>query len=301
MSPFRPYPLVGLAGQTAAGALETFVPPTKQFLPTGRETTLPNFSRWSPVTGAFPGAGGPELWQSAFKGMTKGFMDPYSYRTADIQKRLGEMAVTETGYPDHPLYMAARSNPSSELNRQATREVDRERGLEALAGLIFPFGIQYVRPEELKVRAAKRELPQGMRETKEKQEKFEKALDQHPWAAAHLGAEGTDLRTRAQKVFNMFRNPAVLFPDADPKVAERMSRDLMAYDAAPTMKAKASIKIGNPLVGLALQKRSLRMQEDEMSQAYMEWRQDVHPQKRVEGEEAMLNSFLDWYLQRGGK
>lgn len=301
MSPFRPYPLVGLAGQTAAGALETFVPPTKQLLPTGRETTLPNFSRWSPVTGAFPGAGGPELWQSAFKGLTSGFMDPYSYRTADVQKRLGEMAVTQTGYPDHPLHMAARSQPGSELHRQATREVDRERGMEALAGLIFPFGVQYVRPEELKVRAAKRELPQGMRETPEKQQKFEKALDQHPWAAAHLGAEGTDLRTRAQGVFAMFRNPAVLFPDADPKVAERMSRDLMAYDAAPTTKAKESIKQGNPLVGLALQKRALAIQGDDMATGYIKWRQQVHPQARAEGEEAMIGQFLDWWLKQGGK
>ena len=299
MSPLKPYPTIALLGQLLGGAVGTYAPAAAGLLPMDRETPLPSFSRYAPAAGVIPGMGGPELWQSLVKQLP--FMEPYNYREADIQKRLGEMAVTGTGYPDHPVYQAARATPTHPLRQQARVEQDSERGLEQFLGLVFPFGVQLTRPEELKAAAARTNLPQGRRDTPERIQKYEEALDANPWASAHLGAQGSDLATHAQYVFNVFRNPAVLFPDANPAVAERLSRDLANYDAAPSTDSKNSIKSVNPLVGFALQRRAMFIQNDPVAGAYIQWRQTVHPEQRAEGENALLPQFIQWYLQRESK
>ena len=299
LSPLKPYPTIGLLGQLLGGAVQSYAPAAAGLLPIGNDTPLPTFSRYSGAMGVIPGQGGPELWQSLVKQLP--FMEPYNYRQAEVQRRLGEMSVTDTGYPDHPNYTAARATANNPLNRTASGEVDNERGLEQFLGIMFPFGVQLLRPEERKALAARTNLPQGRRDTPEKIEKYEQALDANPWAGAHLGAQGSELATHAQYVFNVFRNPATLFPDANPEVATRLSRDLANYDAAPTTDSKNSIKQMNPLVGFALQRRALFIQNDPVAGAYIQWRQTVHPQERGENEEALLPQFIQWYLMRESK
>lgn len=294
--PFKPYPDVQIPLQLGSAALASVAPGLSAFLPYSPEDPLPSISRFSGAAGLW-GGNATEAWQTVAR-MSPG-MNPYDYRTADIQRRIGEMAAQETGIANHPIYLAAREKTSHPIHKRAAFRASQERAAEHGVNMLLPLAVQVVGAEEAAAEKARRELPRGRRDTPEKQRAFDEALQKNPWAAAHLGVQGSDINTRLQFAFEMFRNPAVLFPDAHPDVAAMLAEQLAMYDRAPGPKAQAALKRQNPLISVALQRRYEAMSSLPEAKAYLWWRQQLHPQERAQGEEALMAQFIDWYRSGG--
>ena len=298
--PFQLYPQVQLPIQAISTALGTAMPGGRGFLPYSPEAPLPSFSRIGGATGVanlIPGlpASDPEgIWKGLYKRIVPG-ANPFDYTEYETQKRLGEMGVEDTGFADHPSYRASRYVKDDRYN-EAKRQVTAERGLEQTFGLLTPLSASIARPSEMEVLKAKRNLPKGERSTPEAQSRYADALEQNTWAAAHQGAQGSELATEVQWAFEVFKNPAVLFPDMNPTVAARLGKELAAYDDALPAQKK-SLKL-DPLVGLALQKRQQMIQSRPILGDYLFWRDQLHPQARTQGEDSLMAQFIRW-LQMG--
>jgi len=100
-----------------------------------------------------------------------------------------------------------------------------------------------------------------------------------------------------QYVFQVMRNPALLFPDAKPEVAARLAQQLNQYERLEgNEKAQRALTKSNPQVGAALIKKNQFLNTNPEAAAYMNWRSQVHPQERAVGEQALSDSFIEWYL-----
>ena len=294
MFPFEPFATVKAPAQIASSAIGSAIPGLKPMLPYSAETPLSPVNRFSGLAGLL-GGNPQELWTKLAE-MIPGVQN-YDFRRADIQKRLGEMAGRDTGFVDHPSYMAARGTESGPLYEQAGLDIGYQRGTEQGLGMVWPVGLKYVRPEELATREAAKNLPVGRRDTPEKIAEFSRALAQNPQAAAHQGVQGTELRTKLQYVFQVMRNPALLFPDAKPEVAARLAQQLNQYERLEgNEKAQRALTKSNPQVGAALIKKNQFLNTNPEAAAYMNWRSQVHPQERAVGEQALSDSFIGWYL-----
>lgn len=295
LMPWKPYPELQAVAQAGSNIAGSLTPQLQPFLPFSPESPIPTLSRVSPLAGLWGGNTG-EIQQTLQQQLP--FNNSFDYRRADIQRKLGENAAVDTGHPDHPLYLAARGLESGPLYEQAAGQIGRERAFENALSLMLPVSVQAVRPEEIAARQAARNLPTGRRETPEKQEAFDQALRANPWVAAHQGVQGSDINSRLQYVFNVMRNPAMLFPSAHPEVATQLAKDLVRYDSLPGGNAQNSAKMSNPLIGAALQARHQFLASYPEGKAYLYWRQQLHPSERQPDEASMMEQFIKWY--RGG-
>ena len=170
--------------------------------------------------------------------------------------------------------------------------------MERLLGLLVPAGAQYLRPSELKARAARGQLPRGPLDTPERIKEYTKALRERPWAAAHADVSGREKETQLIFAQAAMRDPTMLFPDADPQVALRLSREIAEYDlvSAPRKKRLLSQK---PLLGFVLRKRHELDTQVPLYRNYRYWRSVIRPGIRQEGEDALRAQFLEWYDQGG--
>ena len=209
------------------------------------------------------------------------------------------MAGEETGYVDHPLYQAAKGLSAGPLYEQAEQDVLRQRGVEGTIGTLLPGTVRFLPKTEQDVYGARRNLPTGPLDTPEKLKGYQEALGENPAAAMHTGTSGTKVGTELEFALTARRNPAVLFPEATPKVAEDLMKGLIKYDDAKGMPGQRNVLIENPLVAYALQKRELVLKQYPILSAWDFWRKTYHPELREEGEEGLKQQFLDWYTREG--
>ena len=287
-----PFPALRYPLQIASAKLGQGVPALRGILPYDVNEPFPTVTRF----GAFLGSGERGTQELIAKAAG---VDPYVYERAETQRRLGEMAAEETGRVKHPLYEAAKGTESGPQYRRALQQVRKEQQLEGILNWFFPLGQTYLRPSEQEARAARAKLPEGPYDTPKKIEAYEAALREFPWAQAHVGASGTQRQTALSYAQAFARDPSMLFPDASPTVALRLSEKIQSYEnASPQMRGEMT-KL-DPLLSAALQRKALYVQNNPLLLSYYFWRSQIHPKTRVEGEEALQQQFLSWY-DKGGR
>ncbi len=87
-----------------------------------------------------------------------------------ISKRLAEMAVEETGEPGHPDYIAAMTDPSSDLYKRAKQEVDRAELRQRVAGVTVPTQLTHLSPTEAAIRARTADVRDATQDLTEEQQ-----------------------------------------------------------------------------------------------------------------------------------
>lgn len=292
LMPWKPYPELQALAQVLSSNIGSHMPQLQPFLPYSPESSIPGLSRTSGLAGLM-GGDPREIQQQFLSGMPGA--NPYDYFRSGVQQRLGEDATVQTGHPDHPVFQAAQGLENGPQYEDAKRRVAQEKALEQALSMFLPMGVAAVGQPEINANVAARNLPTGTRETPEKQQAYNQALQQNPWAAAHQGIQGSPLSSRVQYAFNVMRNPALLFPTADPSVAARLSQHLMEYDNARSYSEQNSLKFSDPLISAALSARQDFMSKVPEAKAYMYWRQQLHPQQRTADEAAMMQQFIQWY------
>lgn len=308
LMPLQPYPHVLLPLQAASaalskvGPLQPLVMSPERPLPTlnrysGFMNLLSNLMRGVPgVNEAVPRLGGAERGiQELVEALPGDAWRPYSYERAGIQKRIGEMGGEETGFVDHPQYKAAKGREQGDIFQRAKDEYLRTRGLEGGLSTLLPFTTRFAGDTEVSAATARRHLPTGPADTPAKVERLLQAQREAPEASLSGGVSGTQFDTRMAYVQAVKRDPAMLFPDADPSVAATLSKALAGFSST----GNKNRLIENPLIAVAYKRMQTFLSQYPEAEAYDYWRQNVHPERRGEGEDALMAQFKEWYLSGG--
>lgn len=134
---------------------------TRNLDPTGQgllgDNPAGNVFRASSLISALAGAaqGQPVDIEAPLKNVVGGSMDFNRYY---ILKRIAEKSVEETGQPNHPDYLAAMTNPSSPIYRQAAADVARDNLVTQTSGFMG-VPLKFLPETEARVRAEQKKMP----------------------------------------------------------------------------------------------------------------------------------------------
>jgi hypothetical protein len=84
------------------------------------------------------------------------------YRDYEINKRIAELSIEETGRANHPDYLRAMNDPTSPIYRRAERDVRRAQQIGSVWGFFAPIPMKFLSDTEAGIRASAAGLPERL-------------------------------------------------------------------------------------------------------------------------------------------